>query len=133
MTKEEEGGSKGDAVKKGEEVERVELWGRAHEGKALLCSYSVLGRLGDVTTTLDFPGGQAPSDAEIYGQIEVSGRMIGGRPGVTERADDLVLYRGSRRMRRMTGHGHGHGRPSSRPRPETGKQWAECEDQGGAK
>jgi hypothetical protein len=66
-TKEEEGRSKGDAVKKGEEVERVELWGRAHEGKALLCSYSVLGRLGDVTTTLDFPGGQAPSDAEIYG------------------------------------------------------------------
>ena len=79
----EEGGSKRGRVKKGE-VERVELWGRAHEGKALLCSYSVSGRLGDVTTTLDFPGGQAPTDdADITGQIQVSGRVIGGRAGAT--------------------------------------------------
>jgi hypothetical protein len=37
-----------------EEVERVRVLGAsAHEGKALLCSYSVSGRLSDVTTTLD--------------------------------------------------------------------------------
>jgi len=36
-------------------VERARDWGQAHEGKALLCSYSLLGRLRVVTTTLRFP------------------------------------------------------------------------------
>jgi hypothetical protein len=45
-TKEEGGRSNGGPVKKGEEVERVELWGQAHEGKALLLFLFSFGQVG---------------------------------------------------------------------------------------
>jgi hypothetical protein len=105
-TKEEEGRSKGGPVKKGEEVERVELWGQAHEGKALFCSYSLSGRLGECHHDVRFPRQTSAKLVLATTTRDMNRSTFGDDDWRWEghRGEILTIAKGWSRMRAMTGH-----------------------------